>query len=124
MGTAGYMSSEQVRGLSVDHRSDIFSSGAVLYELLSGEKAFKKNTAGDTMAAILRDEPRALSEPGRNLPMALDHIVRHCRGRGSKTRRVARLRAAVPSFVLSACSRRSSGRSPGGARHVHCSFLA
>ena len=78
MGTAGYMSPEQVRGLPADHRSDIFSFGAVLYELLSGTKAFGRQTAGDTMAAILRDEPPELSESGRNVPFALDQIVRHC----------------------------------------------
>jgi TolB-like protein/tetratricopeptide (TPR) repeat protein len=78
MGTVGYMSPEQVRGLPVDHRSDIFSFGAILYEMLSGRRAFKKDTAGDTMASILRDEPAELSGSGRPIPVTLDHIVRHC----------------------------------------------
>ena len=78
MGTMGYMSPEQVRGLPVDHRTDIFSLGAVLYEMLSGRKAFKRDTASDTMAAIMRDEPPEISESGRNIPVALDHIIRHC----------------------------------------------
>jgi TolB-like protein/Tfp pilus assembly protein PilF len=78
MGTAGYMSPEQVRGLPIDQRCDIFSFGAILYELLSGKKAFKHATASDTMAAILRDEPPALSESGRVIPPALDDVVRHC----------------------------------------------
>ena len=64
MGTVGYMSPEQVRGLPVDHRSDVFSLGAILYEMLSGKKAFKRDTESDTMAAILRDEPPELSEIG------------------------------------------------------------
>ncbi len=78
MGTAGYMSPEQARGLPVDHRSDLFSFGAILYELLSGRKAFKKETASDTMAAILRDDPQGLSESGSGIPPALDSVVRHC----------------------------------------------
>ena len=78
MGTMGYMSPEQVRGLPVDHRSDIFSFGAILYELLSGRKAFKKDTASDTIAAILKEEPPELTQSGRNISPALDHIVRHC----------------------------------------------
>jgi TolB-like protein/Flp pilus assembly protein TadD len=78
MGTVGYMSPEQVRGLPVDHRSDIFSLGAILYELLSGKKAFKRDTASDTMASIMRDEPAELSQSGRSIPVTLDHIVRHC----------------------------------------------
>jgi serine/threonine protein kinase/tetratricopeptide (TPR) repeat protein len=78
MGTAGYMSPEQVKGLQVDHRSDIFSFGAILYELLSGKKAFKRDTNAETMAAILTQEPPELSESGRNISPALDHIVKHC----------------------------------------------
>jgi TolB-like protein len=78
MGTLGYMSPEQVRGLPADHRSDIFSFGAILYELLTGRKAFKKETASDTMAAILRDDPPELSGPGPNVSPALENVVRHC----------------------------------------------
>jgi serine/threonine protein kinase len=78
MGTVGYMSPEQVRGLFVDHRSDIFSFGAILYELLSGTRAFRKDTSADTMSAILKEEPPELSESGRNISPSLDHIVRHC----------------------------------------------
>ena len=78
MGTAGYMSPEQVKGISVDHRSDIFSFGTILYEMLSGRKAFKRDTSAETMAAILRDEPAELSESGRSISPALDRIVQHC----------------------------------------------
>jgi TolB-like protein/Flp pilus assembly protein TadD len=78
MGTMGYMSPEQLRGLPVDHRSDIFSFGAILYELLSGRKAFKKDTASDTIAAVLKEDPPELTQSGRNISPALDHIVRHC----------------------------------------------
>jgi serine/threonine protein kinase/tetratricopeptide (TPR) repeat protein len=78
LGTTPYMSPEQVRGFPVDHRSDIFSFGAILYEMLSGKKAFKRNTAADTMSAILTEEPPELSESGRQILPALDQIVRHC----------------------------------------------
>ena len=78
MGTAGYMSPEQVKGLPVDHRSDIFSFGVILYEMLSGKRAFKRETNAETMAAIMRDEPAELSESGRNISPALDRIVKHC----------------------------------------------
>jgi eukaryotic-like serine/threonine-protein kinase len=78
MGTVGYMSPEQARGLPVDHRSDIFSFGAILYELFSGSRAFKKDTPGDTLAAIIRDEPPELTASGRNISPTLDHIVKHC----------------------------------------------
>ena len=78
VGTAGYMSPEQVRGDAVDCRTDIFSFGAVLYEMLSGVRAFKRDTAAETMTAILHDDPPELQESGRQIPPALDRIVRHC----------------------------------------------
>ncbi len=78
MGTMGYMSPEQVRGLAVDHRSDLFSFGAILYEMLSGRRAFKRDTASDTMAAILKEEPPELTQLGLDISPALDHIVKHC----------------------------------------------
>ncbi|MGE5344618.1 MAG: protein kinase domain-containing protein, partial [Acidithiobacillales bacterium] len=78
IGTLGYMSPEQVRGRSVDHRSDIFSFGAVLYEMLSGRKAFKGDTASDMIAAILKEEPPGLSGAAGNISPALDDIVKHC----------------------------------------------
>ena len=78
MGTVGYMSPEQVRGLAVDHRSDIFAFGAILYEMLSGKRAFRRDTASDTMSAILRDDPPEIVESGRSIPPGLDRLVRHC----------------------------------------------
>src|SRR5712692_9502222 len=77
LGTVGYISPEQLRGQPADARSDIFAFGAVLYEMLSGKRAFVGDTAIETMNAILREEPQDLSESGRNVPLALDHIVRH-----------------------------------------------
>jgi TolB-like protein/Tfp pilus assembly protein PilF len=78
VGTVGYMSPEQVRALPVDHRSDIFAFGSILYELLSGKRAFRHDSAIDTLNAIIRDEPPELSGSGRGISPALDHIVRHC----------------------------------------------
>jgi len=78
MGTVGYMSPEQVRGEVVDHRSDIFSFGAVLYELLSGRQAFRRPSSVETMAAILKEDPPEIEESGRSIPMGLRRIVDHC----------------------------------------------
>jgi Tol biopolymer transport system component len=78
LGTAGYMSPEQVRGLAVDSRSDIFSFGAILYEMLSGKRAFRGNTMADTMSAILKDEPVDLAESGRTFQPGLVRIVHRC----------------------------------------------
>jgi eukaryotic-like serine/threonine-protein kinase len=86
MGTMGYMSPEQVRGLPIDHRSDLFSFGAILYELLSGKRAFRRQTVADTMAAIMNEEPPELAESGRNISPALDHIVKHCLEKDRKSR--------------------------------------
>ena len=78
LGTLGYMSPEQVRGKPTDHRSDIFSFGAILYEMLSGRRAFQGDSAADTMSAILMKEPPDLSAAERDIPAGLERIVRHC----------------------------------------------
>ena len=78
LGTMGYMSPEQVRGLTADHRSDIFSFGAVLYEMLSGKRAFRGATAADTMSAILSADPPELESGTRTIPPILDRLVRRC----------------------------------------------
>jgi Tol biopolymer transport system component len=78
MGTAGYMSPEQVRGIALDTRSDIFSFGAILYEMLSGKRAFHGDTPADTMSAILKEDPPELNETNRNVSPALERIVQHC----------------------------------------------
>jgi Tol biopolymer transport system component len=78
LGTVGYMSPEQVRGHAADARSDIFAFGAVLYEMLSGRRAFRGDTPADTQSAILKEEPPDLSGLVRHVPPALDRIVRHC----------------------------------------------
>ncbi len=78
MGTVGYMSPEQVRGKPADHRSDIFAFGSILYEMLSGQPAFRGESAADKMSAILKEEPAELSETARNVPPALERMVLHC----------------------------------------------
>jgi Tol biopolymer transport system component len=78
MGTVGYMSPEQVRGEPCDSRSDIFSFGAVLYEMLTGKRAFRRNTSAETMTAILREEPPALNETGWQGPLELQRILARC----------------------------------------------
>ena len=78
MGTVGYMSPEQVRGDEVDHRTDIFAFGAVLYEMLSGRRAFRRDTGPETMAAILKEEPPALNTLSSSTPPAIESIVNRC----------------------------------------------
>jgi eukaryotic-like serine/threonine-protein kinase len=78
MGTVGYMSPEQVRGQTADHRSDLFSFGAILYEMLSGRRAFRGETSVETMSAILKEDPPELTETNRSVPPAMERIVRHC----------------------------------------------
>ena len=78
MGTVGYMSPEQVRGLAVDHRTDIFSFGVVFYEMLSGARAFHGDSNVETMNAILKSDPPELAVTGSHVPAALDRIVRRC----------------------------------------------
>jgi TolB-like protein/Flp pilus assembly protein TadD len=78
MGTVGYMAPEQVRGLSADHRSDIFALGCILYEMLSGKQTFPGETSADVLSAILTRTPPSLSESVAKLPTALSGIVERC----------------------------------------------
>jgi Tol biopolymer transport system component len=78
LGTVGYMSPEQVRGEPVDARSDLFSFGSVLYEMLTARRAFQRDTTAETMTAILREDPPEFTQGRTDLPPSLDRIVRHC----------------------------------------------
>lgn len=78
MGTVGYMAPEQVRGESADYRADFFAFGAILYEMLSGQRAFRKPTSADTMSAILNEDPPSISQLLPAAPPALLRVVRRC----------------------------------------------
>jgi serine/threonine protein kinase/Tol biopolymer transport system component len=78
VGTVAYMSPEQVRGEAVDHRSDIFSFGCVLYEMLTGQRAFKGSSSVETMHAILKQDPPDLATSENSFPPVLTQIVRRC----------------------------------------------
>ena len=78
IGTVGYMSPEQVRGQSVDGRSDIFSLGTLMYEMVSREHPFRGDSPADTMSAILREDPKELTLVNPNVPPGLDRVIRHC----------------------------------------------
>ena len=78
LGTVGYMAPEQVRGQAVDHRGDLFAFGAVLYEMLSGRRAFGGETPADSMTAVLEKAPADLSHADRNISPALTRLVDRC----------------------------------------------
>jgi Tol biopolymer transport system component len=86
LGTIGYMSPEQVRGQTADHRADIFALGAVLYEMLSGARAFRRDTAIDTMTAILKEDPPDLPADDKRIPPALVRIVDRCLEKSASNR--------------------------------------
>jgi len=86
MGTAGYMSPEMVRGKLVDHRADIFAFGAVLYEMLTGRRAFQHSTSAETMTAILHEDPPSVSQIARNAPPGLQRVVHRCLEKNAERR--------------------------------------
>jgi hypothetical protein len=106
LGTVAYMSPEQVRGQQADARSDLFALGIVLYEMLAGARPFTAESAAETMTAILREEPAELSRHGRDVPPALEHIVRRC----LEKLPAARFRSAADlAYALEAVGAGSSG---------------
>jgi eukaryotic-like serine/threonine-protein kinase len=115
LGTVGYMSPEQVRGQPVDHRSDIFSLGAVLYEMLSGNRPFRGETAVETMNAILKEDPPRLSQSGPHVSPGLDRIVSHC----LEKRAVERFQSARDlAFDLGSLTTESGARPDGVANRA------
>jgi Tol biopolymer transport system component len=78
LGTPGYMAPEQVRGQPADARTDIFSFGVMLYEILTGQRAFRRDTPAETMTAILREDPPEVSDATHPVSPALDRILRRC----------------------------------------------
>ena len=108
LGTVGYMSPEQVRGESSDARSDIFSFGAVLYEMLTGKRAFKRETSAETMTAVLREEPPELNDTGWQGPPGLQRILTRCLEKGVDRRFQS---ASDLAFAIESLSGTSSTRS-------------
>jgi len=110
LGTAGYMSPEQVRGLEVDHRSDIFVFGAILFEMLSRQRAFRRDTAAETMTAILKEDLPELTELNRSISPSLDRIVRHCLEKNPDQRFQSARDLAFDLEALSPTSSSSAGK--------------
>ncbi len=115
MGTVGYMSPEQVRAQPVDHRSDIFSFGSVLYEMLSGRRAFQADSSVETMNAILREEPPEMSTVKLDVPAGLERVVRHCLEKSPDERYQSARDLAFQLEALSSVSTSTSAVHPGVA---------
>ncbi len=113
MGTAGYMSPEQVRGEAIDHRSDIFSFGVLLFEMLTGKRLFEGNSLVETMHAILKEDvPETFGEDGPTIPPAVDSIMRRC----LEKKRERRFHSAHDlGFALEALSTSTSSSGSGNA---------
>ena len=120
MGTAGYMSPEQVRGEPLDSRTDIFSFGAILYEMLAGRRAFEGRSSADTMSAILREDPRDLADAGRFSP-ALQRILHHCLEKNREERFQS---ARDLAFDLQSISGPASGPLPAAKLRNPLTWLA
>lgn len=118
MGTVGYMSPEQVRGERADHRADIFALGAVLYEMLSGQRAFKKATSVETMAAILNEEPSGTTQSSMGPTPGLQRLVHRCLEKVPEQRFQS---ASDLAFALEALSDSGSSSSPSAVAPTNSS---
>src|ERR1700745_1892829 len=110
------MSPEQVRGKTDDDRAALFSLGAILYEMLSGERPFQRDSSAETMAAILKEDPPQLSNEGRKIPPGVERIVRHCLEKDPVERFQSARDLAFDLETLSGPSTTSTAREPGGAK--------
>jgi Tol biopolymer transport system component len=119
MGTVGYMSPEQVKGKPADARSDIFAFGAVLYEMLSGRRAFQRDTSAETMTAILKDDPPELASNEHAVAPAFERIVRRCLEKDAEQRfQSAKDLAFALEAVTGSASTSVKATSVRGARQV------
>ena len=119
MGTMGYMSPEQVRGQTADYRTDIFALGVILYEMLTGKRAFQKPTSADTMSAILNEDPPAISQVSNNVPPALQRVVLRCLEKNPEQRFQS---ASDLAFALEALPDTSGGAAPRKYRNASISL--
>ncbi len=123
MGTVGYMSPEQLRGQNADARSDIFSFGAVFYEMLSGKRAFQRNSMAETMSAILREDAPDLSAANNTISAALERVVQHCLEKNPEQRfhsasdLAFAIEALAPASIASGPTQ--TGTVSGLAEHPH-----
>ncbi len=124
MGTLGYMSPEQIKGKPADARSDIFALGAILYEMLAGRRAFHGDSAGETMAAILKEEPPDLSVTNQAISPGLERIVRHCLEKNPEQRFHSAHDLAFDIEALSGTSGQAAAAAPAKTRSRRLSPLA
>jgi len=122
LGTVGYMSPEQVRGLPTDQRADLFAFGAVLFEMVTGKRAFKGTTPADTLSAILREDPTEAEDTGSHVPPGLLRVLRRCLEKAPEDRfQTARdlafaLEGATTESKVATGASRPAGRSSGRFR--------
>ncbi|MGA8149742.1 MAG: protein kinase [Terriglobales bacterium] len=116
LGTIGYMSPEQVRGKPTDARSDIFSFGAILYEIVAGQRAFQGESAVETMNAILKAEPAEISQTTHSVPPAMDRLIRRCLEKAPEERFQS---ARDLAFALDAVAGTSTSTAQPAGEAVH-----
>ncbi len=121
MGTAGYMSPEQVRGLEADHRSDIFSFGVMLHEMLSGQRAFQRETAAQTMTAILQEDVPDLP---RSVPGGVREVVLHCLEKNAANRFQSARDLGFALHALSQGDSQNEAMAPGAAGGISSASIA